>query len=292
MHDPVRQRKQLEDEIPLLYRWLGLPWEILTVICLMLIFLICSQMAMVFDLLLGTQLLISSETVAGLLYFAVISLFLLIALVRGIARALGKNIPLTDKKTYVWTAKALFVGVMGFAMLGMLIPAFHAAWIAAHNAKNEQAAWISHPFGGGRLAIHTPAGWQEMETPNLGRGNLYLADLPNDLHLMVWAFPKIDLDLKDLKEAIQVAVNSLSESFVEAQAEKAQFSLDGPIPAADTRINVLMGKTKLIYQLRVLDCGDTWVQVNLWATPSQYARFESLFDQIRKSITTVNESPL
>ncbi|MCA9016493.1 MAG: hypothetical protein KDA77_14265, partial [Planctomycetaceae bacterium] len=55
-------------------------------------------------------------------------------------------------------------------------------------------------------------------------------------------------------------------------------------------LKVSFEKINLIYDLRILDCGDSWVELHLWAIPSQYTKNKNLFNQIRESLQLANSA--
>lgn len=269
-----------------LSRWIGYPWGSLILICFALMLLV-GELAEISDLALGTHLIPLSESADKLFILAMFLCFFMCA-IRRIAQLSGREIPLTNNKRCLWTAGILMLAFWGCNMVSLMIPAARAASVAANNTQNRQAPWVSHKFGDGRFLIQTPAGWNLTELPNIGPGNIYVADSQNDLHLIAYSTPKIDVNVKGLKEVLQLVVQSHSARFEQAQEVKSAMSLDGIVPAADSQLKAVYEKTNLIYNIRVLDCGDYWVELHLWSIPSQFNKYEKLFDQIKTSLQLAN----
>ncbi|HCO24352.1 MAG TPA: hypothetical protein DIT97_15425 [Gimesia maris] len=269
-----------------LNRWIGYPWGSLILICFALMLLV-GELAEISDLALGTHIIPLSESADKLFIMAMFLCFFMCA-IRRMAQLGGREIPLTDNKRCLWTAGIMMLAFLGCNMVSLIIPAAHAASVAANKAQNRQAPWASHTFGDGRFLIQTPAGWQLTEIPTIGPGNIYVADSLNDLHLIAFSAPKIDTNLSSLKEVIQLSVKNQSARFEQVQEVESALFLTGVFPAADSTLKILADRTHLIYQIRVLDCGDSWVELHLWATPSQYVKNEKLLKQIRDSLQLAN----
>lgn len=286
MQEPHKSEPPSGQNDSTLNRWIGYPWGSLILICFALMLLV-GELAEISDLALGTHLIPLSESADKLFILAMFLCFFMCAL-RRMAQLSGREILLTDNKRCLWSAGILMLAFWGCNMISLMIPAAHAASMAANNAQNQQAPWVSHTFGDGKFLIQTPAGWQLTELPSIGPGNIYVADSLNDLHLIAFSAPNIDTKLSNLKELIQLAVKNQSARFEQAQEIESAMSLTGAFPAADSKLKVLADRTHLIYQMRVLDCGDSWVELHLWATPSQYAKNEKLLKQIRDSLQLAN----
>ncbi|MCA9006672.1 MAG: hypothetical protein KDA70_15470 [Planctomycetaceae bacterium] len=185
----------------------------------------------------------------------------------------------------LWTKTALYLAtaVSILASVPSVVPA------AEFDSQNP---WVSHTFADGHFQIQTPAGWQLADIPNIGRGNIYVVDPQNDLHLIAYSTPKIDVHLKSMKEVVQLVVQSHSARFEQAEQVKSVMSLDDASPAADVQLKAVNDNTNLVYTIRVLDCDDYWVELHLWTIPSQFTKNEKLFDQIRESLQLANNKTL
>lgn len=291
MYEPNQQKTPLVNESPLLNRWLGLPWGILffSFCILNALFGIMSDLSFVF--LSVNYYPITHNLSFWLGGFAFFCLFCFV--VRKIAQLTGSHFPMGNYQRLKKFLLILALAITAHNWAWVLVPELRTLNMAMHQAKHlrkDPNTWISHSFGNGRFVIQTPAGWRRMDNPNIGPRNIYVVDSLNDLHLIAYSIPKIETSLSKLNEAIQVAVRVQSDQFQNAQAEKTRFSYAGTFPAADCELKVLADGTHLIYQMRVLDCGDCWVELNLWATPSQYAKNETQFMQIRDSLKLVNSA--
>jgi len=266
--------------------WRGVPWHKVFFICLLLggLIQILSDTAIV---LLGDPYTHVADFMAKLVWGGLllsvsgVSIEVMLSL---FAEDQGRKIIPCNQRPYNLILKVVAFTFFGSIMFSLLYSAINSARLAVHNQQNTQAPWVTHLLGGDQFVVQVPESWQKNELSTDYPGSVYLSDSHNDLHLVVAATPKIDVNFNSLEEAIQAVIKMQSAGLEQVQTEEPHYSQVGPFNAADTILKGSLNKTNLTFQIRVLDYGGTWVQSTLWATPSQYTKYQALFLQIRDSI--------
>lgn len=168
-------------------------------------------------------------------------------------------------------------------LLAPAIPGVDATGELTGTVSSNPQPWNEYSFSDGRFSVETPESWQSVVDSTVW-GELYLADRVRDLHVVATAIRKSDVDASSTAEVVQLAVASIEEQVDSLETEQPKATELNGVPIVDVRGTATMQGTRVVVLLRYLDYGDTWVEMNAWATPSKVSDHRETFARIFDSI--------
>ena len=130
----------------------------------------------------------------------------------------------------------------------------------------------------------TPSNWVRVDVPSLGSSGYSIVDEYHQLNVIVAATPKVDSSVKSIDQLHQMAIANVAPNGSNHTAGKTQSFLHRSYSARQTKVAWEYSTNKVLTETRQIEFPEYWVEIDLFAPPSKFDKYEERLNRIADSI--------